>query len=423
MYYIFPVLFGSRGAAVSSELQPLLDFDFATTKTLDSRISFTRASTATYVNSSGLIASASSGTPRFTHNPISGTSLGILVEEAKTNLMLRSEEFDVTPWSKTALSVTANATTAPDGNNTADKIVESNTSADHYISQGVSTGAVQSIFSVFLKAAERSWVIVQGYDVSNKRVWVNLANGTIGNTDAGVTAEIVAYPNGWYRVSTTRTAAASPVTFALQPSTGNGVSSYLGDGTSGFYAWGAQVETGGFSTSYIPTTSATVTRAADVVTMTGTNFTDWFNFTQGTYVLEASVTRLLPASNYRYPFFIGNATNTETLASLYITNVSSQNRAYVINTSGGIKTAEFSPTGNLGSNAFKIAVSYASDSINASINGGTVSSDTTVTLGTPDRVVFGGIGSGSGSSYFGAPISRFRYYNQALPAKLQTFST
>ena len=97
--------------------RPSLNLNFARSKTLDPRITFIRTQTgseASYVDESGIIRYASADEPRFDHDPETGRCLGLMIEEQQTNVLLYSEEFD-TGWTSTNASVTANATTAPDG--------------------------------------------------------------------------------------------------------------------------------------------------------------------------------------------------------------------------------------------------------------------------------------------------------------------
>jgi len=212
--------------------------------------------------------------PRFDHNPTTGESLGLLVEEARTNLLLRSEEFDNASWTKFRGSITANASTAPNGILSAEKFVEDATASNtHGLFATITiVTATAYTYSVYIKAAERSWVVL-GLDIGagEKKTWFNLSTGAIG-TNANTTATISPAGNGWYRCIVTSTSAATSATCALKLATNDNVESYNGDNTSGIYLWGAQLEAGAFATSYIPTTSATVTRAADVASVTGANF-------------------------------------------------------------------------------------------------------------------------------------------------------
>jgi hypothetical protein len=106
---------------------PTLDLDFANSKTLDPRITFTRASGGSYTGADGLIKFAGVNEARFDHDQNTGESLGLLVEESRTNLVTYSEQFNDASWNKNGLSITTNtsATTAPDGSTNAEKITES----------------------------------------------------------------------------------------------------------------------------------------------------------------------------------------------------------------------------------------------------------------------------------------------------------
>jgi hypothetical protein len=205
---------------------------------------------------------------------------GILVEPAATNVCLRSEDLSTTWDSFTTATVSANATTSPDNSSTADKIVESSGGTDHAVYQSCTPGA-SGTFSVYLKAAERSFVALQLRDDSApfKRTTAlfNLSNGTIEttrtlNSPTNSGSSIVAIGNGWYRaeVHQDQPGGGGAVGILLSDSaspswTATDTPSYSGDGASGAYAWGTQVELGLAATSYVPTVGATSTRAVDTV--------------------------------------------------------------------------------------------------------------------------------------------------------------
>lgn len=241
-------------------------------------LTVSRASNATYVDRDRRLKTASSNVLRYHYDPTTGEPLGILTEGARTNLALRSEEFDNASWTKTRASITANSIAAPDGNTTADKIVEdSSASNTHLVQQVFSfTSGTQYTASVFVKAGERDHIrIVFGvaafpvgaygeFDLASKAV-----EGTGGGEDS---ATIEEYSEGWFRLSVTATANATTstaVSFRLH----NGTSvTYTGDGTSGLYLWGAQVEAGAHASSYIKTEASTVTRAADSISLAASAF-------------------------------------------------------------------------------------------------------------------------------------------------------
>lgn len=223
---------------------------------------YSRASTAVYTDASGILQTAASGAIRDAHY-VNGARTTLL-EGARTNLQLRSEEFDNAAWAKTNVTVTANAIAAPDGLGTADKIVEDTATSAHYINRATTvTNATPHVISFFAKPAGRDWFCVGVAGAGSGDTYFNVATGTIGNVVSGGSAEITALANGWYRCILKVTSTATTLTVYPQPKTANGGGAYLGDGTSGVYIWGAQLESGATVSSYIPTTVSSVTRSGD----------------------------------------------------------------------------------------------------------------------------------------------------------------
>ena len=229
--------------------------------------------------------SAVNSAPRFDHNPTTGESLGLLVEEARTNLVLRSEEFDSGSWTKIATTVTADAIVSPSGALNADKLAETTANSTHYAVQSVSVTATSRTASIYVKAGERTQARIEHSGNTGgaaRRITINLSTGTItGASTIGTgglnsfSESIVSVGNGWYRVISTidpTVTLGNTEALLVQVLDSTGQATYTGDGTSGFYVWGAQLEAGAFPTSYVPTTSATVTRAADVASITGASF-------------------------------------------------------------------------------------------------------------------------------------------------------
>ena len=208
-----------------------------------------------YVKTTSTINSA----PRFDHDPTTGESLGLLMEESRTNLLLRSEEFDSGSWTSLGLlgfgsGSTANAITAPDGTLSADLITEdTSTAAQHAIFQiiTVSSGATVT-FSVYLKAGARTFarliVYQEGTFSNNFSRFYDLSTGSIGSSLTGGTgvqnnADITPLGDGWYRCEITGSVPAA-TSYQVRINIANSIAttSYTGDGTSGIYLWGAQLE-------------------------------------------------------------------------------------------------------------------------------------------------------------------------------------
>ena len=112
-------------------IRPTLDLNFAATKVLDDRITFTRDSLGTYTDDMGIVKYASNNTPRFDHDPTTGESLGLLIEESRTNQFPYSSEFDNGAWNTSNSNATANQITAPDGTTSADKITADATATEN----------------------------------------------------------------------------------------------------------------------------------------------------------------------------------------------------------------------------------------------------------------------------------------------------
>jgi hypothetical protein len=266
-----------------------LDF---TTGVLDPRVTVTRAlNTATRINSSGFIETVNADLPRFDYDSVTLSPKGLLIEETRINILPNSETF-TSGWTPEGASITTENVTSPSNAITSVKIVENSATGAHgYYAGVVVTNSIHS-GSIFLKAGERTKASVFLFNVSPVAAYevkVDLSNGTIIGTPTG-TWQITALQNGWYRISIVSTAAllgTARLWVRMLDAAGN--ASYTGNGASGLYIYGAQLEAGAFATSYIPTTLLAVTRNADVVSMTGTNFSDWYNASEGTFSVNASL--------------------------------------------------------------------------------------------------------------------------------------
>ena len=193
-----------------------------------------------------------SGAPRFDHDPVTGESLGLLIEEAKTNILLKSEKMN--EWIVgNGSSVTANQAVAPDGTYTADR-VQHGSGGSSWIRQDVLTPGTTYTASVYAKA-------------------VTPGTNDQFTFDLGGLSSIFVATGEWKRFTYTGTASNASI--------------YLNNGDDSFstdvYFWGAQVEEGNFATSYIATDSSTVTRAADLAEIAGTNFSSFYNQSAGTF--------------------------------------------------------------------------------------------------------------------------------------------
>lgn len=177
------------------------------------------------------------------------------------NLLSYSQDFANGIWQKTQSSITANVTTAPNGTNTASKLVENTTNNNHNIFQQATIGNVQMTFSIYAKKSERSYCYVNMSDLTtgDASVKVDLNTGTLSSTGIAVgswtniSSSISDAGNGWYRISLTATKNAGTISQPYVVLLNNSQATpYLGDGTSGLFLWGSQLELGSSATTYQP---------------------------------------------------------------------------------------------------------------------------------------------------------------------------
>lgn len=390
-------------------IRPSLLLDFANSKVVDPRITFTRASTATYYDANGVMQTASANVPRINHDPATGKCLGLLTEESRTNLLLWSSEFDNASWAKTFATVTANAATAPDGNLTADKLIPTSAANQHSVA-AAAVAAGTYTFSCYMKAGELSYGALTAYDGTSYKVGtlVDLVAGTIMSTVAGSTATISPVGNGWFRVTTTATTVGN-APFAVRPVIA-GASAFditAGDGTSGIYIWGAQLEAGAFPTSYIPTTSAAVTRSADVAAMTGTNFSSWYRRDEGTLAVDCSVLNNGTPSAIQNALLIADASYNNRVSLRFGATATERGGSWFIY-SGASTQAFINESSSLVANAkMRFSGSYKANAFVFCKDGVVVGSDLSGTVPvSPTTMEIG--------SALNGHISRIAYYPKAL---------
>jgi hypothetical protein len=228
-----------------------------------------------------VLLTAGGNQPRFDCNPITGESLGLFVEEQRTNIVTYSATFD--NWTKPNVSFSTEVI-APDGTLTGQKVISTTTGSNsgaYRVSSGSNT------ISMYAKAAGKNWLAFINTSGSNFVAFFNVSTGTVGAVGGGYTASITAVGNGWFRCVLT----AGTGTFAYHQwciCDQDNDSSVTANSVNGVLVWGAQAEAGLFATSYIPTTSASATRTADAASMTGTNFSSWYSQGNGTFYAEAS---------------------------------------------------------------------------------------------------------------------------------------
>ena len=410
--------------SAGATLVPSLVLDFAHLAALDTRLTFARASTGTYTDAQGVLRTAASGVPRFTYDPITKESLGLLIEQQSTNLCLYSEDLTASGWAASTTSVTANAIAAPDGTTTADLLTATSGTGSNRFRAVTFTGDGEKAFSVYLKAGSsaRTTVLLWDSTAAVARHYVNVtwtAGVPTAATGAGSGSVFApeAVGNGWYRIrfSALGVVAANAHIFGVSPD------ALAGTGT--VYQWGMQAENLNVPTSYIPTAASTVTRSADTCVMTGTNFSAWYRADEGTLLAEGrpATTGVVIPGPVVACFVGGDVNNLIELYRSSSAGSTTQGGAF-INRSGAV---EFLPS-TFGPNTFvptargRVAVAYRANNCRAAASGVLSTLDTTVTIPTITQLSIGARTAGA-SRWFNGPIARVAYYPMRLTdAQLQT---
>jgi hypothetical protein len=251
---------------------------------------YTVTTTQAIINYVPVLLTAGGGQPRFDHNPTTSESLGLLFELQKTNLITNSGNLSAGTWSTSNTTVTGNTIVAPDGTLTGSKIIL-NAGATGYMGQSIVVSAGSTVYTVYFKAGEYRRVSLWEGAVSAVNVTFDLISGTIVGQNSA-TALMTSVGNGWYRCSMISTQTAGSRFWLISPvgdtSTTPFTPATTGNGFNGVYAWGGQLEQAAFPSSYIATTSAAATRASDVAIMSGSNFSSWYNLSEGTFYTEVS---------------------------------------------------------------------------------------------------------------------------------------
>jgi hypothetical protein len=371
-----------------------LDLHFAKTKSLvdattgANLVDFTRASSGTYVDSEGVIQIASTDEPRFDHDPTTGESLGLLVEEQRTQpLVLQSERIDQSPWTLTLASVVAETSVLPNGGNNAYKLVPDSGSGAGLCRQNptLADNTVYTI-SIFAKAAGFSQFFIQLFDKAGtfaQSRTIDLSTGGVSGSETGSSiTSAVNYGNGWYRLIL---ANVNSLSGATTPNVRFRVAG-TGDGTSGIYFWGAQLEAGSFPTSYIPTTDATATRAADVASISGSNFSGWYRQDEGTVFAEATPIGDNGSNQFFYSISDG-ALGDE--IRMFKTSGNSSITSALEDSVDGITSNFFGNTNSPFGQSFKTAHAFANNYASRAVGGLDSGVDNSVTVPAVNQIRIG----------------------------------
>jgi hypothetical protein len=287
----------------------------------------------------------------------------ILAEPQRTNLLTYSEDFNNAIWTKSGSSVTPNATTSPDGTINADKLVEDTSTGGHQ-TQSITSSSNSTIYttSVFVKYAGREWIRFTDAQSSN-RIHFNTLTGVFG-TISGTVIDYnsTALEDGWYKLSFTTTSVATAYTPRIALAEADNDVSYTGDGVSGVYIWGAQLELGSYPTSLIPTSGSTVTRNQDIFSRDGIG--SLINSTEGVLYFEGSTLENGGSSHRLISLSDGTGNN---LIYIRFDNTASRFRGFARGSSGSYTLITVNSVTQTDNN--KIAVVWDATNFRIWING------------------------------------------------------
>lgn len=376
-------------------MMPQTSFDF-TTGVLDSRIGFTRsAATATRVNASGLIETVANDVPRFDYDPVTLACRGLLLEETRINAHRYSE--DLSLWTNYIASPTITNITSPAG--TTAKLLE-DTNASGYQAKSINNQTqaagtktlsfyakkgTSAVFGVWMLGSVSSFFFQDQFSFS-------------GNVPApqGTGWTVVNAGGNWYRCSKTFTVPVNQtLTTYVVPASAGGTA---GTGSTGF--WGFQLESGDFATSYIQNLAlSTATRNADVATITGTNFSDWWQATRGGVLVRA---RPGTVSGTRPWVQFDDGTANEIIA---LRGNTTNPELYIVD--GGTPQAQID-AGTIAANTdYSLTGWWATNDCKARLDSGTVATDTSATIPTVTQARLGS----DGTNYLNGHLASISYYD------------
>lgn len=366
-------------------IRPAVMFDFANSKSLDPRITFTRSSIATFYNASGVLITAVANQARFDHDPDTGESKGLLLEEARTNFITRSETFSTSGslWSYPNVTRAVSTTVAPNGT-FAYQFTANAANAEMIFNDTSSAGNDYRSFSIWIKRISGTGAI--SYKLSTSPDWIVITENISSLVRVKLPAEAVI---------------------------NNKVSLQFSGLNDTFVLWGAQLEDGKFVSSYIPTLTSSVRRDIDNAEVTGTNFSNWYCKTEGTLVIAQSAAGI----NFGAADYGGVKIQTSPAITAFISigcsSTISGSILYNSNCNTNTSTVQFNFTGLTTSTLNSVvtqAVSYGPTTAAYTYNSHSPVETDTNGIVLPTDVNMLRIGSGSGAQH----IAKIAYYAKQL---------
>lgn len=425
-----PVNVGAVGMATSTStalaLDPgptsALDLQLAANRTFPGTVTFSRASAATYIDATGTIASAGSGAARFGYSPYSGfASLGYLEEGARTNIARQSQFGGIlnNPWTLNGVTLTGASGTAPDGTNTAVKLIENAVAGFLKTdSSGIATAVSASTVyccSLYVKAGTRRYV------------WLNVHHNDGGGTEFYMTFDttnkaqvqlsgstsysIEPYANGWTRISISYTTPVGTTSCFIQIGLNDTTSihSYTGDGSSYALIWGVQLEAANAvnpgPSSYKAVTTADVSVVADAAAMTGTDFSGFYNASEGTFVPKFRTPAILGTHAI---FCADDGTANNSIKLVIVTG-----HARFQGKTSGVAQFDIDLGAVAANTEYTAAIAYKANDAAGSLSGAAVVTDTSCTIPTVNQLELGRDADAT-PNYLFDHVKRLTYYNTRL---------
>ena len=358
------------------------------------------------VSGTPLLRTAAINEPRLEYDA-SGNPLGLLIEEARTNIFRYSQALSNVDHN---LITTDNATVSPDGTQNASLCIPTSANVEHFIDDQTVIAGTDYAISCFAKYGSGSYLLsFRGASIGGDAPQFNLQTGTVVNEGASSVwsnTKIEEVGNGWYKCSSVGNPnSASPLRFQIIRS--DAVPNFIGDGT-GHYIWGAQVETGAFPTSYIPTSGSTVTRAADVASLPVERFA--YNDTKGSVVVSARPLQVGEPSGSQALLEIGTADRSQIYLFARLSGTS-QSRFLANN---GSSQADLRSSDFVGGSLSKMSAGWAVNNFAMSMDGGAALVDTAGAVMTGCTIMGIGTLAIPSSNFLNGHIKQIQYYPKRL---------
>jgi hypothetical protein len=428
-----------NGAGGLNADQLALDLPFAVTKSLTAAKGptpvLTRGSSATFVGSNGLIQTAAVNAARFDHDPVTLASRGLLIEEGRTNQSTYSGALVAgTGWASSETTSTTSGI-GPDGN-TSYQISETSATSIHTLANSGSitatsatsvTSGIVYTGSIFLKKVTGSidWVQLTlgsaGFGTAQYANF-NIGNGTVGNSAglaSGTSPRIEDYGNGWYRCSISAAATSTATTLNLVTALVNNTNgttrapSYAGSTSNSVLASLCQFEAGSFATSYIPTTTSALARSADVCSISGANFTNMWNATEGSLFTSAIFNAPVAYGNGQVLVDANDTTSANRLR--YIRNLSTGTPTFANTSSNSLNVLITGATALQPFTPQKYSAGFKLNDYAFYVNNSQVGTDNLGSLlVSPTAMSIGDASAGTTRQYINGTISAIRYYRKRL---------